>query len=424
MTPWHFEYRIQLPGQPIRWLWAQSVPEKLEDGSIIWTGYNVDITENKKKEEILKESEERFRKLIENTPTAIYVNDINGNFLDGNKVAEKMMGYSREELIGKNMLSIGIISEESIPQVIRELTENLQGQKTGPNEYVLKKKDGTFITAEISSFPIEKQGKVEIVGVARDITEMKRIQDDLRFSEEKYRTYVENSPVAFFVVGSDGKYEQVNDTACKLLGYSRKELLKMSIVNLLFEEDVSLGLKQFASLKETGKSLFEVALKRKDGVPVYVILNATRLPEGKMMAFCENITERVKAEDALRCSEEKFRLLFENAPDIICTADLNGKLVDANTQAKKVLGYGKEELIGKSILDLFTKDDAAKIMKDLSDSLQGQKTGAINYDMKAKGGMIVPVEISTFPVRIDDKVEIIGIGRDISERKKAEQAIN
>jgi PAS domain S-box-containing protein len=159
LTPWHLEYRVQLPGQPIRWVWGQSIPEKLEDGSIIWTGYNADITENKKKEEILRESEERFKRLIENAPTAIYVNDLKGNFLDGNKAAEKMLGYSREELIGKNMLQIGIIDEESIPQVIKELTENLHGQKTGPSEYVLKGKDGSCITAEISSFSNRKAGK-------------------------------------------------------------------------------------------------------------------------------------------------------------------------------------------------------------------------------------------------------------------------
>ncbi len=266
-------------------------------------------------------------------------------------------------------------------------------------------------------------GIIQTVDHKRDEEDLRKNENTLKNSEEQYRAYTENSPVAFFVVNPEGKYIQVNDAATKLLLYSKNELLKMSIVDIMFEKDISFQIKQFTTLKETGESRFETALKRKNGEPAYVILNATRLPDGNIMAFCENITERVKVEKALRGSEEKFRLLFENAPDIICTADLNGKLVDANTQAKKVLGYNKEGLIGKSVLDLFTKDDAAKILKDLSNSLQGQKTGAINYDMKTKGGTIVPVEISTFPVRIGDGVEIIGIARDISERKKAEEAI-
>ena len=397
LTPWHFEFRVQLPGQPIQWVWAQSIPEKLEDGDIIWTGYIADITEKKKKEESIKESEERFRKLIENTPTTIYVNDMKGNFLEGNKAAEKMMGYSREELIGKNMLEIGIISEESIPQLIRDQTKNLQGQKTGPNEYVLKRKDGRHITTEISSFPIERQGKVEIVGVARDITEMKRIQDDLRVSEEKYRTYVENSPVAFFVVGPEGKYEQVNDTACRLLGYSRNELLEMTIVNLLFEKDISVGLKQFASLKETGKALFEIALKRKDGTPVYVILNAIKLSEGKMMAFCENITERKKAEE-----ESKFRAdLLNHVGQAVIMVDNNRIIRFWNKTAEKLYGYSEEQALGHQINELLGNPPREEAEKVLAKLMAGE-SWSTEACIKNKDGLVVPVILNRTPLFKED----------------------
>ncbi len=94
----------------------------------------------------------------------------------------------------------------------------------------------------------------------------------------------------------------MNNAATKLLLYSKNELLKMGIVDISFEKNISFELKQFASLKETGESRFETALKRKDGEPVYVILNATRLPNGNMMAFCENITENKNVEDTRKRS--------------------------------------------------------------------------------------------------------------------------
>jgi|GEM_PF-889114 len=425
LTPWHLEYRVQLPGQPIRWVWAQSIPEKLEDGSIIWTGYNADITEAKKKEEILRESEERFRRLIENAPTGIYVSDLKGNFLDGNKLAEKILGYSKEELIGKNMLEVGVIGKESIPQVIRDLTENLRGQKTGPNEYVIKRKDGSHITVEISSFPIERQGKVEIVGVARDITEMKRVQNDLRVSEEKYRTYVDNSPLAFFVVDSDGKYEQVNDTACELLGYSRNELLEMTIVNILFEEDFPFGLNQFALLKETGKSLFEVALKRKDGTPVYVILNATKLPEGKMMAFCENITERKKAEEKLQLDEERLKLAQSISQVGIWDFDVSSGELFWDEVICRISGVSFE--LRPSLENFFKivhPDDLEFVKESIQGALEGKPFDIEMRILRPDGTERVVNSMGELKGDSQGKPHrLFGIVQDITERKKAEQAL-
>jgi PAS domain S-box-containing protein len=428
LTSWHCEYRVQLPGQPIRWVWGQSVIEKLEDGSIMWTGYNADITENKKNEEILKESEERFRKLIENAPTAIYVSDLKGNFLDGNKVTEKMMGYNREELIGKNMLQVGIIGKEYIPQVIRDLTENLRGHKTGPNEYALKKKDGSYITAEISAFPVERQGEVEIVGVARDITEMKRAQDDLRVSERKYRTYMENSPVAFFVVNSEGKYEQVNEAACKLLGYSRNELLEMSIVNILFEEDVSLGLTQFALLKETGKTVFEVALKRKDGTSVYVILNATKLPEGKMMAFCENITERKKAEQALVEAKNRNQSYLDIADVMIVVISPDQNTVLANKKTLEVLGYSEDEILNKNWFNaVIPEANRPSIKKSFSDIVSGkiEPYKYIENDVLTKNGdlRLIAWHHSVLKDKEGNIVARLSSGQDITEQNKIESEL-
>ncbi|MEM3623483.1 MAG: PAS domain S-box protein [Candidatus Bathyarchaeia archaeon] len=147
----------------------------------------MDVTERRKMEEKLKESEERFKRLIEYAPDAIYINDVNGNFIDGNKQAEALIGYKKEELIGRNILETGIYSEKCLPKVKEAIEKNIRGEKYGPDEFELIRKDGGKIFAEISAIPITSGGKIEIIGIARDITERKQMQKKL----EEYAQHLE-----------------------------------------------------------------------------------------------------------------------------------------------------------------------------------------------------------------------------------------
>ena len=173
---------------------------------------------------------------------------------------------------------------------------------------------------------------------------MRKKNSVVRNFVDKYRTYVENSPVAFFIINPENKYVRVNDAACRLVGYSKEELLEKTASNLVFEEDLPLARKHHSKLKETGKSVAEFRLKRKDGQPVYVILNAIQLPDGNLMAFCENITERKKAEDALLESEVKYEQFVDRLPEMVFEIDLTGHVVFANLRAVEILGYSKAKL--------------------------------------------------------------------------------
>jgi len=131
-------------------------------------------------EKQLQDSEDRLRHLIEYAPDAIYVNDLNGKFLDGNRQAEALIGYKREELMGKSMLEVGLLPEEYVPQALEGLEKNIHGERAGPYEFELIRKDGSRVTVEISSFPVKRAGKVEVIGIARDITERKKIEKESR----------------------------------------------------------------------------------------------------------------------------------------------------------------------------------------------------------------------------------------------------
>ncbi len=138
------------------------------------------ITERREVEEALKASEERFKRLFEYAPDAYYMNDLKGNFVDGNRAAEEMLGYKKEELVGKNMLKLKLLPPKYLPKVAKALSKNMLGQTTGPDEFVINRKDGSQVTVEISTIPVKIKGQTRVLGIARDITRRKWAEDALQ----------------------------------------------------------------------------------------------------------------------------------------------------------------------------------------------------------------------------------------------------
>jgi PAS domain S-box-containing protein len=139
-----------------------------------------EITEEKKAQNKIAESEKKFRMFFENAPDAFYINDLKGNFLDGNKEAERITDYKKEELIGKSFLSLKLLPKEQIPKAAELLAKNILGMPTGPDELTLVRKDGSKVVVEIRTYPIEIEGKKMVLGVARDVTERKKIIEELK----------------------------------------------------------------------------------------------------------------------------------------------------------------------------------------------------------------------------------------------------
>lgn len=141
-----------------------------------------DITEQKLAVEKLKSSEERLKILFEFAPDAYYLNDLKGNFIDGNKAAEKLLDVKRDELIGKSFLKLKLLPLSQIPKAAALLVKNMRGHPTGPDEFILNRKDGNQVTVEISTFPVKIKGKTVVLGNARDITERKQAEEKIKAS--------------------------------------------------------------------------------------------------------------------------------------------------------------------------------------------------------------------------------------------------
>ena len=257
-----------------------------------------------------------------------------------------------------------------------------------------------------------------------DTTDSKKAESDLAISEQKFRMYVELSPVAFFVADSNGKYEYVNQAASNMLGYSKKELLNMNITQLLFKEDIQFGLLKFGELKQKGQALSDITLKTKDGLPVHVILNSVKLPDGKVIAFCENVTERKKAEAALTLSEAKLRSILENSSDQIFMIDRDDRYLFVNNVLANILGKRPEDVIGKSLLEVYPKETANQF------STNTQKVFTTGKNMFVEESMVVNdqdlcISSSLNPVlnAEGNVIAVTGIVRDVTERRKEEREL-
>jgi PAS domain S-box-containing protein len=195
----------------------------------------------------LRESEERFKTLFEYAPEAYYLNNFEGCFIDSNRKAEELLGYKREELIGKNFFELDLLSGKELQRATKLLSENMNGKATGPDEFTLKRKNGRQFIVEISTIPTIIGGQDIVVGVARDITERKRSAEALRESEEKL---ARSKKMEFLGLLAGGVAHDLNNVLSGILNYP--ELILMDL-----PEDSKFR-KPIETIKDSGQRALEI----------------------------------------------------------------------------------------------------------------------------------------------------------------------
>ena len=267
-----------------------------------------DITERRQMEEEIRESEEKLKQFLEFAPDAIYVTDINGVFLDGNKQAEIMTGYSKKELVGKSIVEAGLLPEEHVSKAIELIQKSMNEQKTGPDEMELIRKDGSRIWVEISSMPVKRGDRIEVLGIARDTTDRKRIENALREAEEKTRNILQSSPDAIVVTDLNGTMIDCNQEALKLAGVSTKEeFLGKNTFDLISPRDHEKSMKNMEMLLERGTIRdFEFTLIAKNGreFPAEVSMSLMCDHTGEPKYFVATLKDITERKEMLRKLEE------------------------------------------------------------------------------------------------------------------------
>jgi PAS domain S-box-containing protein len=408
-------------------------PVSLESGSqmVIYE----DITDRHRAQEALIESERRFGQLVEHAADELVLHD-NGRIIEVNQQTCDDLGYSREELLKMTVFDL----EAGIsPQDLQKIWE----QKTASPftvRGVHRRKDGSTFPVEVRVARFIYGGRSLLLALARDITERLQAEEALRQSELRYRRLVVAAPLGISIIGPNGRYKYLNPKFEKMFGYTLdviptgREWFLKAFPDSSYREMVISDWKEEFKKPQLGEVIprtFRVACK--DGTTKVINFRAVTLVTGDRLMFYEDITQRVQAEEALKESEARYRLLAENVSDVIWTSDMNLKLSYVSPSAELLTGFSPKEVLKWGIdailtpvsLKLARRIFAEEMLAERREPRDLNRSRIMEMELIRKDGSIAWTEVKTSFLRNEQRrpVGILGVARDISKRKKVELAL-
>jgi PAS domain S-box-containing protein len=378
-------------------------------------------------EDALRESQERYRMLLDGIQDhAIFLLDPLGNIVSWNAGAERIKGYTADEIIGKNYACLFSAQDrmEDWPKEILELT-TARGRYE--EQGLLVRKDGSRYLANVTVTTLrDKDDAFQGFSViSRDLTESKE-------SGAKYRGLLEAAPDAMVVVDPLGKIVLLNVQAEKQFGYRRDELVGKRVTNIIpegfAERLIADGTRSAAeALEQQIGTGIELAGRRRDGTmfPIEMMLSPLESPEGVLVtAAIRDISIRKAAELKLVQMEERYRGLLEAAPDAMVVVNQKGEIVLLNIQAEKQFGYHRDEMVGQKIENIipagFAERRIADALRSTEDAVAQQIGTGIELNGRRKNGSEFPIEIMLSPLQSSEEILVTTAIRDITTRKRAE----
>ena len=317
-----------------------------------------DVTERKVAEASALDDHKRLAFHVENTPLAVIEWDHEFRVLRWSPAAQKLFGWKADEVLGKRFSDWEFVVPDDIDAVSQVAHRQNEGQEHhGISRNRNYTKLGTILHCEwYNSALYNEAGKlISVLSLVLDVTVATRIEEALRKSEAQYRLLFESNPQAMWVYDlTTLRFMAVNDAAVQHYGYSRSEFLDMTIKDIRPPDDVKLLEDFLASAEAAAETAGEWRHQKKDGTVINVDIRANRLTfAGRPAEFVlvTDVTERKKAEQALRISEDRYRDLVDNSHELICTHDLEGRVLSVNPWAARVLGYPQDSLVGINIRD-------------------------------------------------------------------------
>jgi len=388
-----------------------------------------DIAERKRAEEALRELNEKYQQIIDNTWDTIFHIDLEGKFTFGNKAAERLTGYPVDRLLRMNMREL--IAPEYQSFVFRRLKERIAGQPLPqPFDFEIVHKDAHRVVVELTTTGIhDKDGRLMgVQGIARDVTERKKVEQSLQESEEKLRAQYKSIPVPTYTwrsIGEDLVLLDYNDAAVaitrgKIANFIGKKAREM------YQDMPEIQEELWRCLTE--KTIIEREMAyhyMSTGETKYLAVSYVFVPPDLVLVHTEDITKRKQAEESLKESEERYRTLFENSIEGVFAVDLGGHLTSVNKAIEELLGYSEEELMGMSYKRIVPAEDVEFVFEEYNKLFRtGKPIRNLVYEMIRKDGERRLIEGYVNVINTEGTiVGFQGTLRDITERKKAEDAL-
>ncbi len=387
-----------------------------------------DITERKRTEEALRESEERYRSVIENSLEGIVIVDDAYRLTYVNNELCRILEYSREEIIGQDFRTF--LDDESKQLLTDRYVRRQRGEKVPPPyEFNIVRKDGEKRRVEISSAVInDPAAKVRTVAQILDITERKRAEEALRESEEKFKAQYKGIPVPTYTwqrVGEDFVLVDYNDAAEAITHGSVVDFVGRTASGMYRDrpdilEELSRCFTEKTTIKREMEYRFTAIGESKDLAVSYVFV-----PPDLVMVHTEDITERKRAEREIEERQLYLEGLLTAAPDAIVTLDSRHRIVEWNSGAERLFGYSQEEVIGRSLDHLVTNPDTYEEAVGFTQIvMSGKDLPPVETVRYRKDGSPVDVIAAGSPILVEDElVGVVAVYTDITQRKQAEEEI-
>jgi PAS domain S-box-containing protein len=390
-------------------------------------GTHQDITEHRRADEALKDSEERYKNLADSIADIFFAMDRNLRYTYWNKASERLTGITAKDAIGKSLYEIfpdvkGTRAEENYLEVLRT-----RQSTSFINEYWLRGKQFFF---EISAYPT----RMGVVVFCKDITERKHIEEEIRRERDRAQTYLDVAGVMILAIDTDGKITLINRRGCEILECSPQEAVGKSWADNFLPPvargEVKAIWKSIMERKPDQVEYHENSILTSRGEERWMAWHNTPLKDAKgriigILSSGNDITERRRAEEALRLSEAKYRALVDNASDFIFSIGKKDEIIAINLAAARFLGRTVEDVLGRSLFEVYPEEIATIFSENVSTVLRTGK-GRSTDERIVFGGNEHWLNARLEPL-LDDQgtpYAVTGVTRDITERKRMEDELH
>src|SRR5262249_35627569 len=433
---YNVEHRIRHRDGSIRWIWSRGHGVFAPDGSLRFIeGWQLDVTHQKQAEERLRESEQRWRGLTEALPQLVWSATPDGACDYFSTQWTEHTGVPEPDLLGWRWLATLHPDDRELTR--RLWTDSVAGRSPYDVEYRVRRSDGVYRWFKTRGTPIrDSEGNIaKWFGTCTDITDLRQTEEALRASEERFRGTFENAAVGIAHRDAAGRFLLVNEKFCAIVGYSREELLQKTMRDITHPDDLAASIGESKALWQCEPLTFglEKRYVRKDGSLGWGELFASLQPDaaGKPaydIGIINDVSERKRLEEELRASEERRRLILDNAHDAFVAMSADGLIAEWNRQAEITFGWPRAEAVGRVLSDIIippqSREDHQRALARFLATGEGPVLNRVlEVPALRRDGREFPAEISIAPVRLGEQYLFAAFIRDVTERKRAEEEI-